>query len=172
MDGKFNETSPYKPNSPYSASKAASDHFVRAWNKTFHLPTIITNCSNNFGPGQFPEKLIPLVINKAINKLPIPVYGNGKNIRDWLYVEDHIDALLLSCTYGKGGMNYCIGGNNEIRNIDLVKEICKILDKYLESDYLCSDLIRLVKDRPGHDLRYSINSSLISRNLAGNNTIS
>ncbi len=164
--GKFNEHSKYKPNSPYSATKASSDHLVRAWFHTYSLPTLITNCSNNYGPYQFPEKLIPLTILKAINGQKIPVYGKGENIRDWLHVKDHIEALLLVAKSGKIGKTYCIGGNSEIKNIKLVKSICEYLDSYLpksEGTYL--DQIEFVKDRPGHDFRYSIDTNLIEQEL-------
>ena len=164
-EGRFDEETPYSPRSPYSASKAASDHLVSAWQHTYNLPTLITNCSNNFGPWQFPEKLIPLVINKAIRKEQIPIYGDGKNIRDWLYVEDHVSAIFRVANLGIPGERYCIGGNNEKRNIDLVKEICQILDKKIPSDYKLETLIEFVKDRPGHDARYAINSKNIKEKL-------
>jgi len=163
--GSFSEKSPYDPRSPYSASKAASDHLVNAWFHTFDMPTIRTNCSNNFGPYQFPEKLIPLVILKAINNLQIPVYGNGENIRDWLYVEDHIDALLTVLQKGEIGNNYCIGGNNEKSNIEIINYICKYLDKKIPKQSSYSKQITFVKDRPGHDKRYSINSKFIYQKL-------
>ena len=163
-DGKFDEFTRYDPRSPYSASKASSDHLVRSWFHTYNLPTIISNCSNNYGPYQFPEKLIPLTILKAINREKIPVYGNGSNIRDWLYVEDHIEALFLILLKGKIGSTYCIGGNNEMSNLDIVKNICKYLDQYLSRND-SHKLISFVKDRPGHDYRYSINSKKISSQL-------
>ena len=163
--GQFKEDSQYKPNSPYSASKAASDHLVRAWHHTFGLPVLITNCSNNFGPYQFPEKLIPLSILKALNKEPIPIYGDGQNIRDWLYIEDHIDALLLVAEKGKPGESFCIGGNNERSNIQIVKMIYHILNELDESYFYDDSKIRFVKDRLGHDKRYAINSDLIKTKL-------
>jgi dTDP-glucose 4,6-dehydratase len=161
--GLFTETTPYNPHSPYSASKASSDHLVRAWADTYHLPVVITNCSNNYGPYQFPEKLVPMVILKALRGEPIPVYGKGENIRDWLYVGDHTEALLQVVTAGKPGETYNIGGNNEQRNIDLVHLLCGLLDEMKpRSDgksYL--DQISFVSDRPGHDLRYAIDASKI-----------
>tara|TARA_B100000579_G_scaffold437905_1_gene469815 strand:- start:175 stop:1206 length:1032 start_codon:yes stop_codon:yes gene_type:complete len=162
---KFNEDSNYNPRSPYSASKAASDHLVKAWFQTFYLPIIITNCSNNYGPFQFPEKLIPLSILKAICGEKIPIYGDGKNIRDWLYVEDHIDALLLVAQKGKAGETYCVGDNNEKNNIYIVEEICSILDKYIPKKIPYSDLIEFVSDRPGHDKRYAIDSTKLKTEL-------
>ncbi len=163
--GSFSEKSAYDPRSPYSASKAASDHLVNAWFHTFNMPTIRTNCSNNFGPYQFPEKLIPLVILKSINNLPIPVYGNGKNIRDWLFVEDHIDALITVLQKGEIGSNYCIGGNNEKSNLEIVNYICKYLDKKIPKVTSYANQIIFVKDRPGHDQRYSINANYIYEHL-------
>lgn len=166
-DGEFTEETPYAPNSPYSASKAASDHLVRAWHETFGLPVIMTNCSNNYGPYQFPEKLIPvLILNaKAGNKLPI--YGKGENIRDWLYIEDHVSALYAVLTKGKIGEKYNIGGNSELKNIDVAKAVCTILDELLpNSDHAPHEnLIEFVKDRPGHDLRYAIDFSHIKNEL-------
>ena len=164
-DGFFSEESPYKPTSPYSASKAASDHLVKSWHHTFGLPVLITNCSNNFGPWQFPEKLIPLTILKAFKQQEIPVYGNGLNVRDWLYVKDHIKALILVLKKGAIGETYCIGGFGERTNIEVVEKICEIMNrkKPLSSSY--KDLITFVKDRPGHDKRYSINSDKIRNNL-------
>jgi dTDP-glucose 4,6-dehydratase len=175
-DPPFTETTPYDPHSPYSASKAAADHLARAWHDTWKLPVIVTNCSNNYGPRQFPEKLIPVVILKAIRGEPIPVYGKGENIRDWLYVEDHARALLTAIASGQPGECYNIGGNNEQRNIDLVRMICRILDEYCpvdenpevvgrESFYSYANLIVFVTDRPGHDLRYAIDASKIRREL-------
>ena len=162
----FDEYSPYKPSSPYSASKAGSDHLVKAWNTTYQLPTIITNCSNNYGPFQFPEKLIPLVIANCIDEKPLPIYGDGSNIRDWLYVSDHCDALDLIICDGKIGENYNIGGNNEIKNIEIVRTICQTLDDIKpRKNGSYKDLITFVKDRPGHDLRYSVNSSKLRNNL-------
>ena len=161
----FNENSNYDPRSPYSASKAASDHLAKAWFNTYNLPTIITNCSNNFGPFQFPEKLIPLIILNALKGEQIPIYGNGENIRDWLYVEDHIDALLLVAQKGKAGERYCIGANNEKNNNFIAKEICYILEQYIPSKIPYSNLIKFVKDRPGHDKRYAIDSTKIKNEL-------
>ena len=164
---RFSEDTKYSPRSPYSASKAASDHFVNAWHHTYNLPIIITNCSNNYGPWQFPEKLIPLTIQKCLKKERIPVYGNGMNIRDWLYVEDHVDALITCCTNGKLGSNYCIGGHGEKKNIEVVEQICSLIDKHSENNFNHNSLIEYVKDRPGHDRRYAIDSSLITKNLIG-----
>lgn len=155
-EGKFTEETPYSPNSPYSASKAASDHLVRAWNETYGLPTVITNCSNNYGPYHFPEKLIPVVILNALAGREIPVYGTGENVRDWLYVEDHAEALLCVLQNGQIGRSYNIGGENEVSNIDLVKMICKVLDERRPAKAPHSQLIRFVDDRPGHDHRYAI----------------
>lgn len=165
--GKFTEETPYNPSSPYSASKAGSDHLVRAWNKTFGLPTLITNCSNNYGPYQFPEKLIPLMIINAINDKPLPVYGTGKNIRDWLYVLDHCDAILTVLSKGKVGQTYNIGGGNEIKNLEVVKMICNVLDRLLPKKNSDSyeGLISFVKDRPGHDFRYAIDATKINSKL-------
>ena len=158
-EGIFVETTPYSPRSPYSASKASADHLVRAYFHTYGLPTLVSNCSNNYGPNQFPEKLIPLVINNIKNNKPIPVYGKGENIRDWLYVEDHAKAIDIIFHQGKPGETYNIGGNNEWKNIDLVKLLCKIMDKKLNREPNTSEkLISFVKDRPGHDLRYAISS--------------
>ena len=163
--GQFTEKTPYDPRSPYSASKASSDHLVRAWYHTYGLPIVLTNCSNNFGPWQFPEKLIPVVILKAVKEEEIPLYGNGQNIRDWLFVEDHIDALLKVAKNGKIGNCYCIGGHGEKTNKEIILKICQILDKKLEKNFPHSELINYVKDRPGHDKRYSIDSTLISKEL-------
>lgn len=167
QDGLFSEDSPYRPNSPYSASKAASDHFVRAWRHTYGLPTIITNCSNNYGPYQFPEKLIPLVIANAVDGLPLPVYAKGENVRDWLFVEDHARALLTIAEQGVPGECYCIGGNSERRNIDVVRQICRTLDQRRPHvDGKTHDTsITFVSDRPGHDLRYAIDARKIGRTL-------
>jgi len=152
--------------SPYAASKAASDHLVRAWHRTYGLPVLITNCSNNYGPYQFPEKLIPVVILKCLSEQPIPVYGTGANIRDWLYVEDHADALLSVLKNGALGETYNIGGNNERTNLELVKTICKIMDSYKpRNSGQYQDLINFVTDRPGHDRRYAINPEKIKSNL-------
>ena len=160
----FLETTPYAPSSPYSASKASSDHLVRAWRRTYGLPTLITNCSNNYGPYHFPEKMIPLMILNALEGKPLPVYGDGKQIRDWLYVEDHARALYKVITEGKIGETYNIGGHNEKRNIDVVQAICKLLEELVPGRKY-SDLITFVKDRPGHDLRYAIDASKIKREL-------
>lgn len=158
--GYFTETTPIDPRSPYSASKASSDHFVNAFHNSYHLPTIISRCSNNYGPFHFPEKLIPLMINNIINKKPLPVYGKGENIRDWLYVEDHAKAIDAIFHKGKAGEIYNIGGNNEWKNIDLVKLLCHIMDKKLgQEEGTSAGLITYVKDRPGHDLRYAIDAS-------------
>jgi len=162
----FTEENPYAPSSPYSASKAASDHLVRAWARTYGLPTLITNCSNNYGPFQFPEKLIPVVILKALHGDKIPVYGKGDNIRDWLYVDDHADALLTVLQTGKIGETYNIGGNNERTNLELVKTICKIIDdKGIGAVKHAEELIEFVTDRPGHDRRYAINATKIKEEL-------
>jgi dTDP-glucose 4,6-dehydratase len=159
--GMFTENTPYAPTSPYSASKAASDHLVRAWHETYRLPVIITNCSNNYGPYHFPEKLIPVVILRALAGEPIPVYGKGNNIRDWLYVEDHADALLTVLGKGELGRTYNIGGENEVSNIDLVRTICGILDKKCPKETPYGEQITFVTDRPGHDLRYAIDPTRI-----------
>lgn len=164
-EGQFTEDTPYAPNSPYSASKAASDHLVRAWHETYGLPVVMTNCSNNYGPFHFPEKLIPVVILNALHGRPIPIYGKGENIRDWLYVEDHADALLLVVQKGKIGRSYNIGGENERRNIDLVQTICAILDKKRPKPLPYADQITYVTDRPGHDARYAIDPSRIRQEL-------
>jgi dTDP-glucose 4,6-dehydratase len=162
--GFFTETTPYDPQSPYSASKASSDHFVRAYHNTYKLPVVITNCSNNYGPFQFPEKLIPLCINNIKNNKPLPIYGEGLNVRDWLYVEDHAAAIDLVFHKGKSGETYNIGGFNEWKNIDLVRLLCKIMDKKLNrADGESERLITYVKDRAGHDLRYAIDASKISK---------
>ncbi len=165
-DGLFTEQSSYSPKSPYSASKASSDHLVRAYNHTFGIPVIISNCSNNYGPNQFPEKLIPLIVNNIKNSNPLPVYGKGENVRDWLYVGDHAAAIDLIFHKGKQGDTYNIGGNNEWKNIDLVKMLCKIMDRKLARPSGTSEkLITFVKDRPGHDLRYAIDSSKLQEEL-------
>jgi dTDP-glucose 4,6-dehydratase len=163
--GLFTEDTPYAPNSPYSASKAASDHLVRAWAETYGLPVVLTNCSNNYGPFHFPEKLIPVVILNALAGKPIPVYGQGENVRDWLYVEDHADALLLVVEKGELGRSYNIGGNNERRNIDLVRTICALLDERRPDAAPHDRLITFVEDRPGHDLRYAIDATRIRDEL-------
>ncbi len=164
--GYFTEETPYDPRSPYSASKASSDHLVRAYNHTYGLPAVVSNCSNNYGPNQFPEKLIPLSINNIKNSKPIPIYGKGENIRDWLYVEDHAAAIDLIFHKAKPGTTYNIGGNNEWKNIDLIRLLCKIMDKKLgRAEGESEKLITFVKDRAGHDLRYAIDSSKIQREL-------
>jgi len=168
-DDLFTETTPYAPSSPYSASKASSDHLVRAWNKTFNLPTIITNCSNNYGPFHFPEKLIPLVILNALQGQPLPIYGAGNQIRDWLYVEDHARALVLVATTGEIAGTYNIGGHNEKKNIDIVKFICELLEELAPKKPTdvrrYQDLITFVTDRAGHDVRYAIDASKIAKEL-------
>lgn len=161
----FSEQTPYDPSSPYSASKAASDHLVRAWGRTYGLPIIVTNCSNNYGPYQFPEKLVPVVILKALHQQSIPVYGSGQNIRDWLYVEDHANALLTVLQSGKIGETYNIGGNNERTNLDIVKTICRLMDRHVDAPNEHENLIKFVEDRPGHDRRYAINTEKIMREL-------
>ncbi len=166
-DPAFTETTPYAPNSPYSASKAGSDHLVRAYHHTYGLPTIITNCSNNYGPYQFPEKLIPLMCINALIGKPLPVYGDGQNVRDWLFVIDHCRALDIVIHRGKPGETYNVGGKNEVKNIDLVKTLCQLMDE-LAADLPvrpCSNLITFVKDRPGHDRRYAINSTKLKTQL-------
>lgn len=165
-NGSFNEDTPYNPNSPYSASKASSDHFVRAYGKTYSLPYLISNCSNNYGPNQFPEKLVPLVINNILNNKPIPIYGNGENVRDWLYVVDHAIAIDMIFHRGRDNETYNIGGYNEYKNIDLVRLICKKMDQKLNRDFGMSEkLITFIHDRPGHDLRYAIDASKIRKDL-------
>jgi dTDP-glucose 4,6-dehydratase len=165
--GAFTASTAYDPHSPYAASKASSDHLARAWGDTYQLPVIVTNCSNNYGPYQFPEKLIPVVILKALRGESIPVYGKGENIRDWLYVEDHAEALLSAIERGKPGETYNIGGNNEFRNIDLVKILCRILDELRPQGdgRAYSEQITFVTDRPGHDLRYGIDATKIQDEL-------
>jgi dTDP-glucose 4,6-dehydratase len=165
--GLFTEQTAYQPNSPYSATKAGSDHLVRAWHHTFGLPVVMTNCSNNYGPYQFPEKLIPLMINNALAGKPLPVYGNGENIRDWLYVDDHVEALQLVLERGDVGESYNIGGFNEHTNLDVVHRLCDTLDELLpESPYKPHrQLIEFVTDRPGHDQRYAIDASKINQEL-------
>ena len=169
VDDLFTETTPYAPSSPYSASKAASDHLVRAWQRTYGLPVLITNCSNNYGPYHFPEKLIPLMILNALAGKPLPVYGNGQQVRDWLYVEDHARALLQVVTNGKVGETYNIGGHNEQKNLDVVKAICALLEELAPEKPAgigrYEDLITYVQDRPGHDLRYAIDAGKIEREL-------
>lgn len=164
--GMFTEVTPYDPRSPYSASKASSDHLVRAWHETYGLPVVLTNCSNNYGPYHFPEKLIPVVILNALAGKPLPIYGDGGNIRDWLYVEDHADALLLVLQKGAVGRSYNIGGENERTNLELVKTLCEILDRLQPRDEASyADLITFVTDRPGHDARYAIDPSRIRDEL-------
>ena len=164
--GYFSEHSLYDPHSPYSASKASSDHFVRAYYHTYGLPVVISNCSNNYGPYQFPEKLIPLMINNIIHERPLPVYGDGKNVRDWLYVADHVDAIDRIFHHGRKGETYNIGSNNELKNIELVRLLCDFMDDQLGKEkYTSQKLIRFVKDRPGHDLRYAIDFSKLSTEL-------
>lgn len=164
-EGQFTEQTAYDPRSPYSASKAASDHLVRAWHETYGLPVVLSNCSNNYGPYHFPEKLIPVVILNALHGRPIPVYGRGENVRDWLYVEDHADALLLVVQKGAVGRSYNIGGENERRNIDLVRTICAILDRKRPKAAPYADQITFVDDRPGHDARYAIDPARIRSEL-------
>lgn len=166
-EGLFDEASPYQPRSPYSASKAASDHFVGAWHHTFGLPTLVTNCSNNYGPCHFPEKLIPLVILNALEGKPLPVYGTGENVRDWLYVDDHAEALILVAERGRPGETYAIGGHNERRNIDVVRGICRLVDAMAPDAAIGprEGLLTFVTDRPGHDARYAIDASKIEREL-------
>ena len=161
----FTEKTPYAPSSPYSASKAGSDHLVRSWQRTYNFPTIITNCSNNYGPYHFPEKLIPLVILKALGGLSIPIYGNGRQIRDWLYVEDHARALIKVAFDGRVGQTYNIGGHNEMTNLEVAKTICKILDEIRPKETSYQHLITSVADRPGHDMRYAIDASKIRKEL-------
>jgi dTDP-glucose 4,6-dehydratase len=163
--GQFTETTPYRPNSPYSASKAAADHFARAWHHTYGLPVVVTNCSNNYGPYQFPEKLIPLMILNALEDKPLPVYGKGENVRDWLYVEDHVEALLLVLQRGRLGEVYNIGGGSEKKNLDVVHEICALLDELAPAPRARRELIAYVTDRPGHDLRYAIDANKIRGEL-------
>jgi dTDP-glucose 4,6-dehydratase len=174
-DGYFSEETPYAPNSPYSASKAASDHFVRAYHHTYGLPTLLTNCSNNYGPYQFPEKMIPLMILNALSGKPLPVYGAGANVRDWIYVEDHCKAVRLVFERGEPGETYVVGAKNERRNIELVEQICEALDELAPPAEIqplharglksYSELIRFVEDRPGHDHRYAIDPAKITRQL-------
>ena len=163
---QFTEETPYDPRSPYSASKASSDHLVRAWHETYGLPVVLTNCSNNYGPYHFPEKLIPVIILNALSGKPLPIYGNGSNIRDWLYVEDHADALLLVLEKGTIGRSYNIGGENERTNLELVQTLCRILDRLKPKNTgIYADLISFVQDRPGHDARYAIDPSRIRNEL-------
>ncbi len=166
-EGLFTETTPYDPSSPYSASKAGSDHLVRAWHRTFGLPVLISNCSNNYGGYQFPEKLIPLMILNCLEHKPLPIYGQGLNVRDWLYVRDHCEAINTIIRSGQLGQTYNIGGNNEMKNIEIVTTICRLLDELRPSEKLGSytELITYVADRPGHDLRYAIDATKIEREL-------
>jgi dTDP-glucose 4,6-dehydratase len=163
--GAFCETTPYDPRSPYSASKAASDHLARAWRETYGLPTLVTNCSNNYGPYHFPEKLIPLIILNAMEGRELPVYGDGSNIRDWLFVEDHARALVAAVEHGRPGETYCIGGRSERRNLEVVQVICDLLDQRLPGARPRRELIRFVADRPGHDQRYAIDCGKTEREL-------
>jgi dTDP-glucose 4,6-dehydratase len=166
-DGFFTEATPYQPNSPYSASKAASDHLVRAWHHTYGLPVVLSNCSNNYGPYHFPEKLIPLVILNALEGQPLPVYGRGENVRDWLFVEDHARALILIAEKGRVGESYNVGGNNEKSNLEVVRTICALMDELAPDERIGAreKLITFVQDRPGHDLRYAIDASRMRREL-------
>jgi dTDP-glucose 4,6-dehydratase len=164
-DGRFCEDTPYRPSSPYSASKAASDHLAHAWFKTYGLPVIVSNCSNNYGPYQFPEKLIPLTILNAIEGKPLPVYGRGSNVRDWLYVDDHAEGLISLLSRGRPGEKYNFGGDSERTNLDVVELICDVLDKMIPGNPTTRSLIRFVQDRPGHDLRYAIDASKAHREL-------
>ena len=167
-EGLFKETTPYHPNSPYSASKASSDHLVRAYNETYGLPVTVSNCSNNYGPYQFPEKLVPLMILNGVEGKPLPVYGDGKNVRDWLFVGDHCDAIWTIMRKGAAGETYNIGGNSEIENINVVYTICDILDSILKPVPGTRELIKFVKDRPGHDRRYAIDFSKLHKELGWN----
>jgi dTDP-glucose 4,6-dehydratase len=169
--GRFIETTPYDPRSPYSASKAASDHLVRAWGETYGLPVLVTNCSNNYGPYHFPEKLIPVVILSALEGRPIPVYGTGENVRDWLYVEDHAEALLMVLRRGRVGQSYNIGGDAEARNIDIVRRVCAQLDEMRPEGAPRDRLIAFVADRPGHDFRYAIDAAKIRTELGWRPTV-
>ncbi len=164
-EGLFTETTPYDPSSPYSASKAASDHLAVAWGRTYGLPIVVSNCSNNYGPHHFPEKLIPLVVLNALHGKPLPVYGDGLNVRDWLYVEDHARALHLIASKGRLGETYNVGGRNERTNIDVVRTICSILDRLAPKTYAHADLITFVTDRPGHDARYAIDATKLETEL-------
>jgi dTDP-glucose 4,6-dehydratase len=169
--GQFSEATPYDPRSPYSASKAASDHLVRAWGHTYGIPYLVTNCSNNFGPHQHHEKLIPVVINKCFREEPIPVYGNGSNVRDWIWAEEHCEGIYLALTKGRRGETYCFGGDNEWSNLNLVQTICDLMQEYKAPKKVANyrDLIQFVTDRPGHDWRYSIDSSKAKRDLGFQN---
>ncbi len=165
--GQFTESTPYDPSSPYAASKAGSDHLARAWRRTYGLPVVVTNCSNNYGPYQFPEKLIPLMIQQALEGKPLPVYGKGENVRDWLYVEDHVRAIRRVAEAGRPGETYNVGANNERRNLDVVRQICALLDRLSPSAAIGprDRLIQFVADRPGHDLRYAIDGSKLREEL-------
>ena len=164
-DGLFTETTPYDPSSPYSATKAASDHLAKAWQRTYGLPVIVSNCSNNYGPYHFPEKLIPLTILNALDRKPLPVYGDGSNIRDWLFVEDHARALGVILAKGYPGHTYNVGGRNERANIDVVRQICLWMDRLHQADTPCHELISFVADRPGHDQRYAIDATKLETDL-------
>jgi dTDP-glucose 4,6-dehydratase len=164
-DGLFTETTPYDPSSPYSATKAASDHLAKAWQRTYGLPVIVSNCSNNYGPYHFPEKLIPLTILNALDRKPLPVYGDGSNIRDWLFVEDHARALGVILAKGYPGHTYNVGGRNERANIDVVRQICLWIDRLHQADTPCHELISFVPDRPGHDQRYAIDATKLETDL-------
>ena len=164
-DGDFTEATPYDPNSPYSASKAGADHLVRAWGRTYGLPVVLTNCSNNYGPFQFPEKLIPTVITRALEGKSIPIYGDGRQVRDWLHVDDHAEALLLVLGKGRLGETYCIGGDASKRNLEVVQILCGHLDKYAPANTSHAEKIAFVTDRPGHDFRYSIDANKLETEL-------
>ncbi|OXE36085.1 MAG: dTDP-glucose 4,6-dehydratase [Phenylobacterium zucineum] len=164
-DGAFTEDTPYDPNSPYSASKAGADHLVRAWHRTFGLPVVVTNCANNYGPYQFPEKLIPTVVLRAMEGKTIPVYGDGRQVRDWLHVDDHAEALLTVLQRGRLGETYCVGGNSNLRNIDVIKILCAHLDKLAPANGPHAERITFVADRPGHDFRYAIDASKLKAEL-------
>jgi dTDP-glucose 4,6-dehydratase len=164
-DGAFDEQTPYDPNSPYSASKAAADHLVRAWGRTFGLPVVLTNCANNYGPYQFPEKLIPTVISRALEGKSIPVYGDGRQVRDWLHVDDHAEALLLVLTRGRLNETYCIGGVPNRRNLEIVQLLCAALDKHAPANTAHAEKIEFVADRPGHDFRYAIDAAKLKAEL-------
>jgi dTDP-glucose 4,6-dehydratase len=164
-EGLFEETTPYDPSSPYSASKAASDHLAKAWHRTYGMPIVVSNCSNNYGPYHFPEKLIPLTILNALDGKELPVYGKGENIRDWLYVEDHARALDLIVEKGRAGETYNVGGRNERQNIEVVRRICQVLDRLVPTDTPRESLIRFVTDRPGHDVRYAIDATKLETEL-------
>jgi dTDP-glucose 4,6-dehydratase len=164
-DGQFTEDTPYDPNSPYSASKAGADHLVRAWGRTYGLPVVLTNCANNYGPFQFPEKLIPTVISRALEGKSIPVYGDGRQVRDWLHVDDHAEALLLVLQKGRRDETYCIGGDSSKRNIEVIRMLCDHLDRFAPANTAHAEKITFVTDRPGHDFRYSIDASKLKAEL-------